>query len=249
VPAPPRRAPDRAREPVHQLLLTCEHAGRRIPREYAPLFRGAARALASHRGWDPGAIHVARFLARRFGGPLHAAPWSRLLVDANRGCANPRIWSATTARLSREERERILARYWRPHRRTVESAVRRSATRGRRVLHVAVHSFAPALGGVRRRADLALLYDPRRAGERALCARWQAILRNLDPALRVRRNYPYRGRSDGLATWLRRRFPARAYLGVELEVNQALLERRRRYVELLLARSLAALLRAAPVQE
>ena len=38
----------------------------------------------------------------------------------------------------------------------------------------------------------------------------------------MRRNYPYRGRADGLPTWLRRKFPDRAYVGVEFELNQAL---------------------------
>ncbi len=222
--------------------MSCEHGGRRIPREYAPLFRAAARVLGSHRGWDPGALDVARSLARHFGRPLHAVTVSRLLVDANRDSANRRIGSAYTARLPDAERERILARYWRPHRRAVESAVRDAAAGGRRVVHVAVHSFAPALGRERRNADVGLLYDPRRAGEKALCARWQAILEELDPTLRVRRNYPYRGVADGLTTWLRRRFPGRCYAGLELELNQALLESRRRHVVCLLVRSLAALL-------
>jgi hypothetical protein len=53
-----------------------------------------------------------------------------------------------------------------------------------------------------------------------LCARWVATLRRRAPQLRVRRNYPYLGRADGLTTYLRRRFPAGAYIGVELEVNQ-----------------------------
>jgi len=239
VPAsPPERATGR-----DLLLLTCEHAGRRIPREYAPLFRTAAGALDSHRGCDPGALGVARSLARRFARPLHAATVSRLLVDANRSSTNPRVWSEYTARLSRDERERVLARYWRPHRLAVESAVRHGARRGRRVVHVAVHSFTPVLGGRPRRADLGLLYDPRRAGERALCARWKAFLEELDPTLRVRRNHPYRGATDGLATWLRGRFPPRAYLGVELELSHSLLAARRRHVERLLAQSLRALLR------
>jgi hypothetical protein len=40
------------------------------------------------------------------------------------------------------------------------------------------------------------------------------------PELVLRRNYPYRGTSDGLVTYLRRRHGDRAYAGVELEVNQ-----------------------------
>ena len=35
------------------------------------------------------------------------------------------------------------------------------------------------------------------------------------------RNYPYAGKGDGLASHLRQRFPPAAYVGIELEVNQA----------------------------
>lgn len=210
------------------LLLTCEHGGQRIPREYARLFRGAGRVLASHRGWDPGALDVARALTRRLEAPLLAVPWSRLLVDANRAPTNPRIWSAYTRGLSREARSRILDRYWWPHRGLVEERVGKAIRARRQVLHVAVHSFTPALDGENRRADVGLLYDPRRPREKRLCRRWQAELERIDPTLRVRRNYPYRGAADGLGTWLRRRFPDRHYAGLELEMNQALLRTPRR---------------------
>jgi predicted N-formylglutamate amidohydrolase len=76
------------------------------------------------------------------------------------------------------------------------------------------------LDGEARRADVGRLYDPARAGERDLCLRWRNALRRRAPGLTVRRNYPYTGRSDGLTAWLRRRFPAECYLGIELEVNQ-----------------------------
>jgi hypothetical protein len=42
------------------------------------------------------------------------------------------------------------------------------------------------------------------------------------PKWSVRRNYPYLGRSDGLTTYLRRRFDRDRYVGVEIEVNQRL---------------------------
>ncbi len=245
------RSPSRPNRPVRRarakdrLLLTCEHGGNRIPREYAPLFRSAERDLCSHRGWDPGALSVARALARRLGLPLLAVTWSRLLVEPNRSPTNRHVWSAYTAALPAAERARILDRYWRPHRRAVEGAVRGLVARGCRVVHVAVHSFAPEIDGEVRNADVGLLYDPRRAGEKALCARWQPILEGLDPALRVRRNHPYRGATDGLPTWLRRRFPAASYVGVELELNQALLAARPPgRVARLLATSLEELLRS-----
>jgi predicted N-formylglutamate amidohydrolase len=207
-----------------ELVLTCEHAGNRIPSGYAKLFRGAdaEQLLASHRGWDPGALTLARRCERELGRPLHAVTWSRLFVEANRSPTNRRIWSRFTQSLPKEERERILARWWRPHRKIVEDAVEAEIARGRRVVHVAVHSFTPELDGVVRNADIGLLYDSRRKHESELCRRWTAALHNLDPTLRVRFNYPYSGASDGLSTWLRKRHPQTRYLGVELEINQAL---------------------------
>ncbi len=41
----------------------------------------------------------------------------------------------------------------------------------------------------------------------------------------MRRNYPYLGTADGHTTQARRIFPANAYLGIELELNQRLLDR------------------------
>ncbi|HSG65523.1 MAG TPA: N-formylglutamate amidohydrolase [Gammaproteobacteria bacterium] len=203
-----------------QLLLTCEHGGNRIPRAYAHVFRGAEAVLASHRGWDPGTLQLAKLLARRLRRPLYATTWSRLLVEHNRSPSNPRIWSTYTARLPRAERQQILERWWRPHRERVARAVADAAERGR-VVHIAVHSFTPELGGEVRNADVSVLYDSRRKQESRFCERWMGLLRDLDPDLRIRYNYPYVGRADGLTTWLRRRYPASRYLGIELEINQA----------------------------
>ncbi len=233
-----------ASSPAPAVLVTCEHAGNRVPREYAALFRGAARELSSHRGWDPGALALARALSQRLGRPLLAVSWSRLLVEANRSPTNPKIWSRRTRDLPAAERSRILARYWEPHRRAVVKAVRAGVAGSGQVVHLAVHSFTPSFEGRKRNADVGLLYDPGRPGERHLCARWKAILGEIDPTLRVRRNYPYLGVADGLTTWLRRRFPADAYLGVELEVSQARLDGpSRRRLTATLAASLERLIR------
>ena len=75
-----------------------------------------------------------------------------------------------------------------------------------------------------RSADIGLLYDPGRAGEVAFASAWLEALKAADPSLRLRRNYPYLGKSDGVTMSLRRKHPPDRYLGIELEVNQ-------RYVE------------------
>jgi predicted N-formylglutamate amidohydrolase len=205
------------------VLVTCEHGGSRVPARWTTLFADAGEVLSTHRGWDPGALALARDLAHRLRAPLRAATVTRLLVDLNRSPRHPRVFSEWTRTLSRAERAGLLARYHAPHRDAVERDVTELMRRGHRVLHLGVHSFTPVLDGVVRRADLALLYDPRRPLERALCAGWAGALAVRLPHLAVRRNHPYRGVSDGLTTWLRRRLSAEAYLGVEIEVNQRLL--------------------------
>jgi len=201
------------------LLLTCEHASNRVPREFAGCFRGAAEALKSHRGYDPGAIELAQRLRDELGVPLLVTDVSRLLVECNRSAHHKDLFSRFTRELDRETKRRILDTYYFPHRRAVESHITAEINRGRAVVHVGVHSFTPVLNGEERRADIGLLYDPGRHAESELALKWQSNLTELDASLLVRRNYPYRGASDGLTTSLRRMFPERRYLGIELEVN------------------------------
>lgn len=165
---------------------------------------------------------MARALARAFDAPLVTSTVSRLLVDLNRSIGHPQLFSAATRGLTAELRSKVVDQHYRPYRARVERLVRRSVSRGRRVLHISSHSFTPRLYGKVRSADVGLLYDPERHGEAALSDRWKASLAACAPELRVRRNYPYAGKGDGLMTHLRRRFPPGAYVGIELEVNQAI---------------------------
>jgi predicted N-formylglutamate amidohydrolase len=203
-------------------LITCEHGGNRIPARYRPLFRGYQALLDSHRGYDPGALVMARELARAFGAPLVTSTVSRLVVDLNRSIGHPRCFSAATRGALRTLRAEIVERHYLPYRTEVERLVDRSVSSGRRVIHVASHSFTPELDGRVRGADVGLLYDPGRHAEVELCARWKASLVAMAPQLRVRRNYPYAGKGDGLTRHLRMHFPPGAYVGIELEVNQGI---------------------------
>lgn len=204
----------------YHFLVTCEHGGNRIPPRYRHYFRGHEALLASHRGFDIGALAMARELARALGAPLFSATTSRLLIDLNRTRGHRDLYSEATRAAPAQVRRRILAEHYLPYRRQVEAHIAAAIGRGGRVLHISSHSFTPVLDGQPRNADVGLLYDPARAEERQLCRRWQAQLRRRAPRLKVRRNYPYRGVADGFVTYLRRRFPPAAYVGVELEINQ-----------------------------
>jgi len=118
-------------------------------------------------------------------------------------------------------RRGVCGRYYLPYRNAVEGFVRAAGERGERVVHISSHSFTPSLDGTSiRRCDVGLLYDPGRDFERGLCLRWQAALAQFAPEWIVRRNYPYRGRSDGLTRYLRTRHSDPGYCGIELEINQ-----------------------------
>jgi predicted N-formylglutamate amidohydrolase len=212
--------------PRSHLVFSCEHGGREIPRDYAALFSGRDSLLATHRGWDAGALELGRELAAAFGAPLYAATTTRLLVDLNRSIGHRQLFSEITRPLSRARRLEIVERHYRPHRLAIESEIARRIASGRRVIHVASHSFTPTLDGTPRQADVAWLYDPRRRGEVVFAQAWLRALAKLAPELRLRRNYPYLGRADGLTASLRKRHPDSAYVGIELEVNQRFVDPR-----------------------
>ena len=201
-------------------LITCEHGGNRIPSRYQSLFAGFEELLQTHRGYDAGALALARELARALVAPLFVSTTSRLLVDLNRSIGHPRLYSEATRDAPATVRGEILEGYYLPHRNRVEADIAKAVARGCRVIHIASHSFTPEIDGAVRDADIGLLYDPARSGEAELCRRWQAQLKVCVPELKVRRNYPYAGKSDGLTAYLRRRFPAEVYIGIELEINQ-----------------------------
>jgi predicted N-formylglutamate amidohydrolase len=207
------------------IFLTCEHGGNRVPAAYTDLFAGQEALLATHRGYDIGALSVARYLSRRLRVTLIPATVTRLLVDLNRSPWHPGVFSEYTRHLDSSTRQRILTRYYEPYRTAVQAQAAASIAARDQALHVSVHSFTPRFNGQARRCDIGLLYDPSRPGEIEFCRRWQRALRTAEPSLRVRRNYPYRGVADGLVTHLRKQFDAAVYVGVELEFSQDLAEK------------------------
>ena len=205
---------------TNHFLITCEHGGNRIPPRYRHLFAGFEALLQTHRGYDAGALAFARELANALAAPLFFSTTSRLLIDLNRSVGHPRLYSEATRGTPDRVRNEIREQYYLRYRNKVEAEIAEAIAHGRRVVHVASHSFTPVLDGAVRNADIGLLYDPARSGEVELCRRWQAQLGVLAPNLKIRRNYPYAGKSDGLTAYLRRHFRAEVYIGIELEINQ-----------------------------
>ena len=206
-------------------LVSCEHAVNHVPEAWRYLFSGREEILATHRGFDPGALTLARCLANALAAPCFEAEVTRLLIDHNRSPGNRGLWSEFSRNLSDREKKKILDDYYHPFRRRVADWIRDRHQKGLAVVHLSVHSFIPVLKGQTRRADIGLLYNPGHPAEYAFARAWQKRLKMLAPELRVRLNYPYRGASDCHQRSYRRLYPANAYLAFELEVNQALADR------------------------
>lgn len=202
------------------IIISCEHGGNQVPACLSDLFKDKYQMLQSHRGWDPGALLLAEKIASRFHCLFVFEKISRLVIDQNRSLTNRKVFSEITTLLSSEQKEKIVSSIYKPYRMTINSSIDNLLKKHLRVYHFSIHSFTPVLNGVTRNADIGLLYDPRREIEKLICLKLIRRLENEIPGIRIRRNYPYKGTSDGLTTALRKRFNSSSYAGIEIEVNQ-----------------------------
>lgn len=204
------------------LILSCEHAVNTIPTDFLPYFTEASQILDSHRGIDFGAETIADALARSFACQLIKAKTSRLLIDCNRSLHHPDCFSELTKALSSHEKKTVIETFYLPFRQQVIEGIEAGLRIGHCVWHLSIHSFTSALNGHTRNADIGLLYDPKRYQEKKMAKTWQHIINQQGKYRRVRLNYPYRGTADGFTTYLRKRFSAEDYVGIEVESNQSI---------------------------
>jgi predicted N-formylglutamate amidohydrolase len=203
------------------LVLSCEHGGNDIPfrwRKY--LSAEDEKLLPTHRGWDIGALLVAQVLEKSLQCPLFFSTKSRLLIDLNRSLHHPKCLGPSYRGLEENLRQEIYATAYHPYREGVEAHLRLLKQRGHKIFHLSVHSFTPVLDREERNADLAMLYDPSRTLEKKMAQSLIEVFRVLRPDFVYRKNYPYRGISDGFTKTLRHIFPERSYMGLEVEINQ-----------------------------
>ncbi len=206
-----------------KMILSCEHATATIPDQYASLFAGVSHILETHLGYDIGVLAVGR-MVEDLAEDAFYGKCNRLLVDLNRSLHHPRLFSSFSRNLSRSKREQIVTDWYYPFRNPVLHALERTIAQHDEVLHLSLHSFTPVLNGKVRPNDIGILYDPGHHREKAWARRLAHAMRAVQPNLSARMNFPYRGLSDSHTTALRRRFTKNVYLGIELEINQRLLE-------------------------
>ncbi len=201
-----------------RVVITCEHAGRAIPGALRGKIRIPRDVLTGHRGWDAGALDLARRLRDDLRAPFHAFSITRLVVDANRSPKNPEVFSEYSRTLDDALRVELLDGYHSPY---WDEVLRRAIglrMRSQGVVHLSVHSFTPIWKGRARSTDIGILFDPKYREEAAFARLWMRRLRAAG-GYAVHANRPYRGTDDGHTTTLRSLFVDR-YLGIEIEINQ-----------------------------
>ncbi|MBR0347437.1 MAG: N-formylglutamate amidohydrolase [Rudaea sp.] len=146
-------------------FLTCDHAGRRIPRSLGDL-GVAASELERHIAWDLGAAGVMTRLAARLDAFAIAQTYSRLVIDCNRPLDSPTLIPLRSERtdipgnanLTAALREQRVGEIFAPyHARTAaELDARREVQRP--TILVTVHSFTPVYLDVARPWQVGILY-------------------------------------------------------------------------------------------
>ena len=181
---------DQGRSPF---LITCDHAGKRLPRSLGDLGLPESE-LSRHIAWDLGAAQVTRVLARELGAFAILQTYSRLVIDCNRPLDVPSsipVISEHTVipgnhQLSPEQKaERARAIFQPYHDRIVAEFERRSRISQPSVL-IAMHSFTPSFKSVGRPWHAGMLYNRDARLGRAL-----GDLLRRDPELVVGDNEPY----------------------------------------------------------
>lgn len=194
------------------IVLICDHASNFIPEQFGDLGLGK-RELESHIAWDPGALSVARRLAKALDAALVESRLSRLLIDCNRPLDAPDLIcpvSETTAvpgnaSLSLQDRQARVALSWQPFHEAVEQLVNDRLLQDRETMLVSVHSFTPVYKGVKRPWHIGILHDEDRSMADPLIAalkRLEGIVvgnnEPYSPADRVYFTLERHGRSRGL---------------------------------------------------
>lgn len=147
-------------------LFTCDHASNFMPSEFGTLGLDPSE-LVRHIAWDPGALPVAKLMARALDATLIETCVSRLVIDCNRPLDAPNLISEVSenttipgnANLTQAEREARIDLAWRPFHEAIERAIDERIAKGRETRLVSVHSYTPVYLGKARPWHIGIIHD------------------------------------------------------------------------------------------
>ncbi len=144
------------------IVITCEHASERMPEPFR--FPAAdERLLGTHWAYDLGAREITLELAEALDASCVLSRFTRLLVDPNREESHGDLFRASAEgapvvlnrRVSDEERELRLSRYYRPFHAAVDDEIARVHS----PVLLSVHTFTPLYEGSPRTVQVGVLFN------------------------------------------------------------------------------------------
>ncbi|MEZ5582692.1 MAG: N-formylglutamate amidohydrolase [Candidatus Competibacteraceae bacterium] len=202
------------------VILVCDHASNAVPKRMNNLGLDA-KELTRHIAWDIGAAEVTRHLSTRLDAPAVFGGYSRLLIDCNRPPGDPTsiaqvsdgTFIPANHSLSDVEADLRCETFFWPYHHAITNTLAHLWRHGRAPALIAVHSFTPVFGGLRRPWQVGILWnrDPRLA--LPIMERLRAY-----PAINVGDNEPYSGRQLGFT--METHAGAAGLAHVEIEIRQ-----------------------------
>jgi predicted N-formylglutamate amidohydrolase len=147
-------------------VFTCDHASNHMPSQFGTLGLAVAE-FERHIAWDPGALPVARLMAKALDATLVETCVSRLVIDCNRPLDAPNLIPETSetttipgnAALTESDRRARIDLAWRPFHDAVERTIEARLAAGRETRLVSVHSFTPVYFGKQRPWHVGIIHD------------------------------------------------------------------------------------------
>jgi predicted N-formylglutamate amidohydrolase len=178
---------------VSPFVLTCDHAGNRLPRCLGSLGLPECE-LQRHIAWDIGAAELTRFLALELGAFAVLQSYSRLVIDCNRppGTEASIVEISERTRipgnyeLSQAQRDARAREIFQPYQERIAQELDRRQRNAVPSVLVAIHSFIPVYEGVSRPWHVGILCNR----DRRLAHAMLSLLR-ADAAFVVGDNEPY----------------------------------------------------------
>jgi predicted N-formylglutamate amidohydrolase len=189
--AAPFDALDGARD--RRILLVCDHASNAVPRALAGLGLDD-QERRRHIAWDIGAATITRHLARRLNASALLAGYSRLVVDCNRGLADPSLMPEVSdgtrvpgnQGLSGPARQARIEALHVPYHEAIAAEVARLRAGGPVPVMLSIHSCTPVMNGTFRPWHIGICWE----GDRRIAGPVMAELAR-QPDILVGDNLPY----------------------------------------------------------
>jgi len=178
--------------PGGDVLVVCDHAGRRVPRSLGDLGL-AVTEFDRHIAWDIGAADVARRLAASLAAPLVLSRYSRLVADCNRRTDDPDFAPeiadgtivAANRGLDRAAREARASALHAPYHAAIAAELDAMRARGAVPAVISVHSCTPVFAALARPWHIGVLWNrDQRIARRliaALVARGDLVVGDNEP--------------------------------------------------------------------